>query len=186
MITPTEPTLTEGQERAWAADCAERVLHIYEGSHPEVPIPRRAIEAARLCAQGLIDPADARAATHASHAAADSADPRYGAGSAAGDAARAIRQAISDAAYAAGSAADGRASATSDAALFAAEAAADAVAERAWQHDRRVAYSKGEVPELDLFPGCSSAQREAALTFWRDGLMLAEATTAARVIVAPD
>lgn len=36
----------------WAADCAERVLPIYEARHPEDPRPRAAIEGIRLFAAG--------------------------------------------------------------------------------------------------------------------------------------
>jgi len=39
---------TEQQSLAlWAADCAEQVLPVFEGSHPDDDRPRSAIEAAR-------------------------------------------------------------------------------------------------------------------------------------------
>jgi hypothetical protein len=155
MTTNGEPTLALDQGRAWAADCAEHVLYVFEERYPGESAPRRAIEAARLCVQGLIDLADTRAAAKAAHVAAGYA---Y----------------ATDVAHAA-----------VYAAVYAVDAAAG-YAEREWQQERRGSYVLGEVPELDLFPGCSIAQREAAVVFWRDGLMLAEAITAARVTVAPD
>jgi hypothetical protein len=38
----------------WAADCAEHVLHLFEGALPDDDRPRRAIEAARAWANGEI------------------------------------------------------------------------------------------------------------------------------------
>jgi hypothetical protein len=175
MTTNGEPTLALDQGRAWAADCAEHVLYVFEERYPGESAPRRAIEAARLCVQGLIDLADTRAAAKAAHVAAGYA---Y-----ATDVAHAAVYAAVYAADAAGYAAD--AAAGYAATVYAVDAAAG-YAEREWQQERRGSYVLGEVPELDLFPGCSIAQREAAVVFWRDGLMLAEAITAARVTVAPD
>lgn len=65
------------KERAvlMACDCAERVLHIYEESHPQDARPRKAIEAARLyldggCTTEALKEARA-AAAHAYDAASD-------------------------------------------------------------------------------------------------------------------
>jgi hypothetical protein len=72
----------------WAADCAEHVLHHFEGIRPEDDRPRRAIDLGRAWARGEIPWADAR--TSAGHANA---------------AARDLRGAARYAAYAAGQAA---------------------------------------------------------------------------------
>jgi hypothetical protein len=53
----------------FAADCAERVLPIFEAAYPTDDRPRKAIEAARSCASV----AAARAAAFAAHAAARAA-----------------------------------------------------------------------------------------------------------------
>jgi len=47
-------TWTTRVKHLFAADCAERVLHIYEGFRPDDSRPRNAIEAARLLAKGEI------------------------------------------------------------------------------------------------------------------------------------
>jgi hypothetical protein len=54
----------------WAADCAERVLSLFEEKYPNDNRPREAIEAARAWARGQIGVAEARAAAFAAHAAA--------------------------------------------------------------------------------------------------------------------
>lgn len=80
--------------RHFAADCAERVLPIFEKHHPGDDRPRKAVEAARAFADGLISEkelAAARAATWAAWAATwaagDAARATWAAGDAAGDAA---------------------------------------------------------------------------------------------------
>ena len=56
----------------WAADCAEHVLHHFEGAWPKDDRPRRAIDLARAWARGEISWAEARtAAGHANAAARD-------------------------------------------------------------------------------------------------------------------
>ena len=67
--------------RLFAADCAESVLHIFEGAHPDDNRPRLAIQASRDFANGLIN----NAAWSAARSAASSA-VRYAAISAASDA----------------------------------------------------------------------------------------------------
>lgn len=53
-------TLAETDRRsaaAWAADCSERVLHIFETGAPDDPRPRQAIERTRAYARGELDTA---------------------------------------------------------------------------------------------------------------------------------
>ena len=57
----------------WAADCAERVLGLFEKQMPHDDRPRKAIEAARVWARGEINCTPARAAAVAAHAAARAA-----------------------------------------------------------------------------------------------------------------
>lgn len=105
----------------WAADCAEHVLAVFEGLHPDDARPREAIEATRAWARGEIPMMDARCFAHAAHAAARDVD------GAARAAARAAGQAFGTAhmprhaAYAA---------------AYARAAAVDADAERAWQQSQ--------------------------------------------------
>ncbi|MDY0087493.1 MAG: hypothetical protein RBS78_02940 [Coriobacteriia bacterium] len=87
-------TLEDAQHRllaAWAADCAEHVLCLFEDDHPTDDRPRRAVEQARAWARGEITVGEARQAACASHAAA-----RQAAG-AARDAARAAGHAVATA-----------------------------------------------------------------------------------------
>jgi hypothetical protein len=124
----------------WAADCAERVLPVFEGRYPNDKRPRAAIEATRRC---IDDPsADNRQSTAAAYAAArsaanfaaDAANRAYAADAAA-------RAYAADAAYAAARsaanfAADAAARAyAADAAARAADAAADAYAAAAAERD---------------------------------------------------
>lgn len=110
----------------WAADCAERVLPVFEGRYPNDKRPRAAIEATRRC---IDDPsADNRQSTAAAYAAArsaanfaaDAANRAY----AADAAARAY--AADAAARAADAAADAYAAAAAERDDFAADAADDA------------------------------------------------------------
>jgi hypothetical protein len=56
----------------WAADCAEHVLHHFEGARPTDDRPRRAIELARAWARGDVTMTESRtAAGHANAAARD-------------------------------------------------------------------------------------------------------------------
>lgn len=55
----------------WAADCAERVLPLFERAYPEDDRPRRAIEACRAWVRtGVFEMSDIRGASLAAHAAA--------------------------------------------------------------------------------------------------------------------
>ena len=65
----------------WAADCAEHVLHLFEGARPDDDRPRRAIQMGRAWARGEVSMTQARtAAGHANAAARDlSGAPRHAA-----------------------------------------------------------------------------------------------------------
>ncbi len=109
----------------WAADCAEHVLAVFEGVHPDDARPREAIEATRAWARGEIPMMDARCFAHAAHAAARDVD------GVARAAARAAGQAFGTAhvpRHAAAAAAYARAAA--------ADVDADVEAERAWQQSQ--------------------------------------------------
>lgn len=73
---------------AWAADCAQHVLHLFEEMQPDDDRPRRAIELARAWTRGEIKMSQSRAAAGSANAAA-----------------RALSGAARHAAYAAGQAA---------------------------------------------------------------------------------
>jgi hypothetical protein len=75
-VTEKIDAWNERTARLFAADCAERVLHLYESAHPGDERPRAAIQAARDFAEGRIDAAaldDAR--DDARDAARDAAWP---------------------------------------------------------------------------------------------------------------
>jgi hypothetical protein len=76
---PGALTLSEEDRRVlapWAADCAERVLALFEASAPDDPRPRRAIEGARSFARGELRIGPARALAADAHAAArETSDP---------------------------------------------------------------------------------------------------------------
>lgn len=75
----------------WSADCAARVLHLFEDQHPGDERPRVAIEQARAWARGEITMTQAREAAYAAHDAARSAS------GAAREAARAAGHAVATA-----------------------------------------------------------------------------------------
>ncbi|MFC2077700.1 putative immunity protein [Candidatus Bipolaricaulota bacterium] len=103
----------------WAADCAERVLPIFEAQYPDDDQPRQAIEAARAWVRAGIAVSEARAAAFAAHAAARATDD---------PAARAAARAAGHSAATAHVADHAR-----HAAAYAVKASADAVSEREWQ-----------------------------------------------------
>src|SRR5512136_19614 len=73
---------------AWAADCAQHVLHLFEEMQPNDDRPRRAIELARAWARGEITMSQSRAAGgHAMAAARDLSGAARHAAYAAGQAA---------------------------------------------------------------------------------------------------
>jgi hypothetical protein len=135
-------TWNERSARLFAADCAEKVLPIFEKQYPNDGRPRKAIEAARAFADGKITRADLDAAGAAAGAAAWDA-----AWAAARAAARdAARGAAWDAARAAVGAVAG--AAAWDAAWDAARAAArDAARDEfmQWATDRLFDYLEGRV-----------------------------------------
>lgn len=55
---------------AWAADCAEHVLPLFDNRHPDDDRPRLAIEGARAWSRGEITVGEARADSVHAHAAA--------------------------------------------------------------------------------------------------------------------
>ena len=83
--------------RLFASDCAESVLHIYEEQYPNDDRPRKAIQAARDYANGVIGKDELDAAWVAARDAAGAA-ARAAAGDAAGDAAWAAVRAAAGAA----------------------------------------------------------------------------------------
>ena len=87
--------------RLFAADCAEHVLGIYERVCPKDDRPRKAIQAARDFANGLIDRNAAHAAANAAYSAAEAAYSAAEAAYSAAEAAYAASYAASYAAYAA-------------------------------------------------------------------------------------
>lgn len=110
----------------WAADCAERVLALFEAALPQDERPRSAIDACRAWAQGKLTMSKARAASFAAHAAARDAGQ-----DAAAAAARAAGHAVATA-HVAGHAVH----AATYAAKAVAYAGADTAAERCWQLNR--------------------------------------------------
>ncbi len=115
---------------AWAAECAEQVLPIFEQYVPQDNRPRRAIEAGQAWARKEIPMSEARAAAFAAHAAA-----RDAGNAAATAAARAAGHAAATA-HVAGHAAHAATYAAKAAAYASTtEDAADAVAKiREWQY----------------------------------------------------
>ena len=103
----------------FAADCAERVLPLFEQQYPQDDRPRKAIEAARAWAHGELT-------TAASASAADAADAAYAAYAAASAAASAAAYASASAASASASASAASASASASAASAAYAASASA------------------------------------------------------------
>lgn len=123
----------------FAADCAERVLPLFEKHYPTDSRPRRAIEAARSgSASAAYAASDAASAAEAANAAASAAE----AAAADAEAAAAADAAAYAAVYAAADADDDDAAdvyayaAAYAAASAAAWAAANAAAEREWQTER--------------------------------------------------
>jgi hypothetical protein len=124
--------LTPGIAATFAADCAERVLGLFEAKFPDDDRPRKAIEAARAC---IADPTPenraawdaARAAVHAARYARAAVRAAVYAARYAGDAAWAAAWAAAVAAGDAGDAGD-----AARAAVVAARYAWDAAWDAAW------------------------------------------------------
>ena len=132
-----DPLMTHTKWVRWAADCAERVLPLFEVRYPDDMRPRQALVAVR---EWLLDPSEdnhEKAFRAAAYAAADAANAAWAAARAAARAAAA--NAAWAAAYATRAAADTAANAANAAyaaADTAAYAAADAAAhntEKQWQ-----------------------------------------------------
>jgi hypothetical protein len=139
-------TWNEKTLRLFAADCAEHVLGIYEKQYPKDDRPRKAIQAARDFANGLIDAAAyadyaANAAAAAAAAYADynayAADYAANAASAASAACAAAYATYAD--YAAA-----YADYAANVAAYAANVAADYNAETQWQVNRLKYYLEVE------------------------------------------
>jgi hypothetical protein len=147
----------------WLADCAARVLHIYERDVPGDPRVRAAIIAARCFARGEIGAAAVDAAVDAARAAARAA-VGAAAWAAAWAAARAARAAVGAAAWAAAwdaaRAARAAVGAAGDAAWGAAWGAV-IDAEEARQFDRLVARLSDPEPEDWPLPEITSEGRVA-------------------------
>lgn len=68
-------TWNDRTARLFAADCAERVLHLFEAAYPDDDRPRKAIETARAYANGLATAADLEAARSGATAASGVGEP---------------------------------------------------------------------------------------------------------------
>ena len=122
----------ERELRLFAADCAEHVLYLFEEKYPDDDRPRKAIQAARDFANGLITAANAAYAAYAANAAVvANAANAYAANAAAAAAAAAAADASYAAAYAINAAYAGR-----YAASHAATAHAGRSAEKEWQREQ--------------------------------------------------
>jgi hypothetical protein len=129
----------ERRLRLWAADCAARVLLIYERNETS-SVPRNAIIASRQFARGEIDVATSYTASYTARAAAKAA-----ASDAASDAAWAATSYT--ASYTARAAARAAASDAASAAVRAAASAAVRAAEETWQFQRLVDRMSDPEPE---------------------------------------
>ena len=69
--------LSECDQRLFACDCAERVLHIYENEHPDDRRPHVAVEVARRYANGKATTEKLAAARAAASAAAWAAESEW-------------------------------------------------------------------------------------------------------------
>lgn len=85
--------------RLFAADCADMVLYVYEKDYPKDDRPRKAIQAARDYANGLINAEELEAARAAAWAASVTMAAARDAASAARGAAWAAREAARDAVW---------------------------------------------------------------------------------------
>ena len=74
-----DPLMTHAKWVQWAVACAERTLHLFEGSYPDDARPRQALDAAREWLRApstktATAAADAAHAAHAAYAAAHAAN----------------------------------------------------------------------------------------------------------------
>lgn len=119
---------SDKERRLFAADCAERVLHLFEQEYPNDLAPRQKIDATRLYAHGKISMAQLK---EASDAALITVNIAYHAPSLS-----ASNWSAHDAAAATYD--------PSDAPYYAVRAAADKIEERRWQWARLQQYLRGE------------------------------------------
>jgi len=152
--------------RLWLADCAARVLHIYEREYPADDRVRNTIVASRQFARGEIGAAAWAAAGTAARAAAwdaAGAAARTAAGTAARAAARAAAVAAARAAAwdAAGAAAGTAAGAAAGTAAGAAAGTAAGAAEGAWQFDRLIEWLGDKEPDDYALPSAPVKEKVA-------------------------
>jgi hypothetical protein len=127
---------------AWAADCAERVLPLFERAYPEDDRPRSAIEACRTWVRtGVFRMAEIRGASLAAHAAARDAKED----DAAQFAARAAGQAVATAHVPQHAYGGAYYALKAVAAADPANAAVSVAAEREWQAERLPAGLREEI-----------------------------------------
>ncbi|QNQ10614.1 putative immunity protein [Sphingomonas alpina] len=120
----------------WAADCAERVLDLFEAQHPDDARPRQAIQAARQWESGDLAMTGARDHAFAAHAAArDAATPAGSAAARAAGHAAATAHVVTHAPHAATYALKAKAF-----------AGGDAEAERNWQRLHLPSHLRNLVP----------------------------------------
>ena len=144
-----ETAWSETTARLFAADCAERVLHIFERRHPNDGRPRDAITAARAFARGEISGEQRSAARAVAEVAAwevTEAAARSASWAASRAAARANTWAAAPAATEATAGDDARFGAWNAARAAAWNVARDV--EKAWQAERLRQYLTGEAPVL--------------------------------------
>jgi hypothetical protein len=150
----------EQELAAWAAACADRVLSIFEAHMPGDARPRKAVEAARRWADGLIPTSAARGASSAANRSARETEhpAAKAAARAAGHAAAAAHltdHAAHAASYARSAVLQGSGSG---------EAAADAELE--WQREQLpghlwpVAFPAAEIPQPPPPPQAQSSRRQ--------------------------
>ena len=138
----------ERRLRMWMADCAARVLHVFEAMRPADDRPRRAVEASMAFARGEILATAWAVATNAAWEAAWNAEAHANAWDAAATAAW-DAEAAWDTAAAWSAAVNAAYAANAWDALAVANAAGNAAgnAERVWQFDRLIAWLSDDEPE---------------------------------------
>ncbi len=128
--------LDHKSKACWAADCAKRVLPLFEGGYPDDDRPRKAIKAALAWAMGRLDMADVQKYVLAAYEAARETGQTAGAAARAAGHAAATAQFADHAPHAAAYAAKAAAFASDEADTKA------AAREREWQLERLMQYSR--------------------------------------------
>lgn len=135
----------------WAADCAERVLPLFEKAYPQDARPRTALEVCRTWAQtGVFRMAEIRGASLAAHAAARAAKENH----AACYAARAAGQAVATAHVAQHVFGSALYALKAIAALDMVQAAVSVVDEYEWQVQRAPARLRPEIRKRVIVQKC--------------------------------